>query len=198
MAPDSLGISTTKLASQNPEKDAIFTKYFLQSLARELLPQERVKICMRAIKFGRSTVEIVRIPDTTKARYKGLIRCASIWNCPLCASQITEQRRIELSKALAKSEYKPALITYTIRHNYTQSLVQVLALLKNAYDRMKSGRASVALREDFGWVGSIRSLEITHGSNGWHPHMHELALFGEMDVDIARQLEIEMQDRWIV
>jgi len=198
MARDSLGKYNTKLASRSVRFHALFTTYYLQALARELLPEERVKICMRAIKFGRSTVDIVRIPDTRKARYKGLIRCTSIWNCPVCASQITEHRRIELSKALAKSTYKVALITYTIRHNYSQSLVEILGVLKTAYDRMKSGRASVELREDFGWIGSIRSLEITHGSNGWHPHMHELVLFDEMDTDIARKLEIEMQDRWVI
>ena len=25
-----------------------------------------------------------------------------------------------------------------------------------------------------GFKGLIRSLEVTHGANGWHPHTHEL------------------------
>jgi hypothetical protein len=29
--------------------------------------------------------------------------------------------------------------------------------------------------QSFGLVGSVRSLEVTHGANGWHPHYHELA-----------------------
>jgi hypothetical protein len=43
---------------------------------------------------------------------------------------------------------------------------------------MREHRAYKDLRRDFGVLGSIRALEVTHGqANGWHPHFHELWLF---------------------
>lgn len=196
MSSDPLG-STTKFASASLENDPLVRRYYLQSLARELLPDERISVCMRVIKVGRNTVDILHNSATKKARYRGLMRCASIWNCPVCAAFITEQRRVELAGALERTDYAVAMVTYTIRHNRKETLRGLLKILKTAYDRMKSGRASVEVRAEYGWIGSVRALEVTHGENGWHPHLHELVLFDDMNANLARSLEITMRDRWI-
>ena len=189
--------STTKFASSDLEKDPVVRRYYLQALARELLPHERVALCMRTIKIGRNTVDILHNPQTNKARYKGLIRCASIWNCPVCASVITERRRKELTEALGKSKYVVAMVTYTIRHNRKEPLTRVLEILSVAYRSMKSGREIVEIREEYQWIGSIRALEVTVGDNGWHPHLHELVLFETLDSMTAGRLESVLRKRWI-
>jgi transcriptional regulator with XRE-family HTH domain len=33
------------------------------------------------------------------------------------------------------------------------------------------------VRERTGWAGDIRALEVLHGGNGWHPHLHVLVFF---------------------
>jgi hypothetical protein len=43
----------------------------------------------------------------------------------------------------------------------------------------RSGLGSKGWRQDrdeFGIVGNIRSVEVTYGENGWHPHLHGLLL----------------------
>ena len=42
---------------------------------------------------------------------------------------------------------------------------------------MKSGKKWQLARDRHNWIGDIRALEVTHGKNGWHPHLHVLVLF---------------------
>jgi uncharacterized protein (DUF4415 family) len=48
--------------------------------------------------------------------------------------------------------------------------------VSNSWRKVKSGKAWVEARERYGWLGDIRALEVTHGKNGWHPHIHVLIL----------------------
>jgi hypothetical protein len=61
------------------------------------------------------------------------------------------------------------------------------------------------MRERLGIVGTIRALEVTHGPNGWHPHLHTLVLTrgkledratGELE-DRARAYVEMVYTRWV-
>lgn len=67
-----------------------------------------------------------------------------------------------------------SLVTLTIRHGLEDQLPSTIERLSKALRRVKSGRAAVRLRQDFGIVGDVRALEVTYGRNGWHPHTHAL------------------------
>jgi len=54
------------------------------------------------------------------------------------------------------------------------SLVQI----RNAWRRTTTGRAGKDFRKLLGIKGTIRALEVTHGQNGFHPHLHVLLLPG--------------------
>jgi hypothetical protein len=60
---------------------------------------------------------------------------------------------------------------------------------------MKSGRGAQLLTQCFGVAGSIRSIEITYGANGWHPHIHEL-LFLPAGVDLD-ELQVKLYAGWL-
>lgn len=47
-------------------------------------------------------------------------------------------------------------------------------------------------RQRFGAVGSVRAVEVTHGENGWHPHVHAALLFESEPTD----LEEWLAERW--
>jgi hypothetical protein len=50
-------------------------------------------------------------------------------------------------------------------------------------------------QEDHGVVGTVRSLEVTHGDNGFHPHQHVLFFVGPgVDVEVFTQ---QLRDRWM-
>ncbi len=50
-----------------------------------------------------------------------------------------------------------------------------------------------------GYVAMVRSLEITHGQNGFHPHMHEVQFHREnLGEDDARWLRHKLVEAWRV
>jgi hypothetical protein len=131
------------------------------------------------------TVDVLYAPEHQSAVLRGLTTCASVWSCSICAPKISVRRRDELRAGIASWEAaggRVALVTYTLRHKLGDDLGLMLRSMGAARRSMKSGRRAQAIMQSFGLVGSVRSLEVTHGANGWHPHYHEL-LFLRADVD---------------
>ncbi len=158
-------------------------RFEMQSAAGKLLPSERVSQCLKHLAPGKKEVHVIYAPDKARARYMNLQICGSVWHCPICASRISERRRQELEWAVnVGSIYVPVMITYTLRHKAGSKLAWVLHQLLRAYDLNKSGMHWQRFKAEVGWIGSVRALEITHGKNGWHPHIHELA-FLDMELD---------------
>jgi hypothetical protein len=170
-------MATTTTEKLSPEEQTAL-RFYLQSLARELMPDERVAICMRRRVSAKEFVEIRYNENIKKAWYANLIRCGSVWMCAYCSEKISEGRRRELADGIGNNlnRYLPLLVTWTISHHAGQSLESLLAAMHGAYRWMKSGRSWQLIKDEFMIRGSIRGLEITHGSNGWHPHYHELML----------------------
>jgi hypothetical protein len=73
--------------------------------------------------------------------------------------------------------YGAAMLTLTVRHHKGQSLSELLAEVSAC--RAAIGRSGSFKRavKAAGYVGRIIVLEVTYGSNGWHPHVHMLFLF---------------------
>ncbi|MNJ30709.1 Replication protein [compost metagenome] len=123
--------------------------------------------------------------------------CGSVWACPLCAAVIQEQRRKELIRVVAwayHSGLQAAMVTLTFPHQVDDSLADLLERQALALRLFRKGRAWSRLKEFSRYQGHIRSLELTHGENGWHPHTHEL-FFITADVDELRFLQ-ELQEQW--
>lgn len=86
--------------------------------------------------------------------------------------------------------------TRTVRHHKHNALRSLLDSFSAAGRSLTDGRKGTAyLRQAFGFVGKISSLEVTYGENGWHPHVHEL-VFLPAEVD-ARAYEDYMRSRWL-
>lgn len=178
-------------------KNELVLRFYLQSLARDLLPHEKVKDCMRTIAPYKATVEIAKRDGNNKAHYRNLIVCSRIWQCPVCAATITEDRRKELTVAIAKSDLHPVLISFTLQHNKHHKLTDSLKALLDAYRAYKSGRAWQQFAGEYFCVGSVKALEVTYGENGWHAHIHELALL-EIPITptVEHALNTFVKKRW--
>lgn len=171
-------ISST--ASQCGKADAVeggfVRRFYLQSCARELFKVERVGICLRRPVPGR-LVDVCYAPASQSAHYGGLQVCGSVWLCPICASKVSERRRHELAAGVTSWRDQGgyfALVTLTLRHHKGHNLGSVLRVVKRGYELLRAGRWWEDLRRSAGVAGSVRSLEVTHGDNGWHPHLHVL------------------------
>lgn len=177
-------------------RDVRRERYACQSVAKKALPNERVSMCLRSV-HNKSQVEVWKHIKTEKAFFNGLLVCGSVWNCPVCATKVSERRRSELKQAfdIHKSEGGYiALLTLTFKHKKTDRLKDTLKKFTNATSSFRSGKRYQKIREKMNLIGSIRVFEITYGNNGFHPHTH-LALFYKNKVNL-KKIKEEMFDLW--
>lgn len=148
-------------------------KWALQSVARVLLPSERVRICLRHIR----ETEVSVWKHKESAHYSGLMVCGSVWHCPVCAAKISERRRADLLQGIESWRGKGGqvlLLTLTIPHYAGEALKPLLAKFQHARRLMWDRSSWKTWTRSVGLVGTVRALEVTHGGNGWHVHTHEL------------------------
>lgn len=149
-------------------------RFDLLRTARRLLPNERIAQCQNHIAPNRGLVA-VQVSNGT-ANYRNLIRCESP-SCPYCNAARSEEDRHELSIALAQAErmgYTPVLVTATLRHSHGDNLVDLVAALKDAWNKVFSGRFYMGLKDEWGVLGKVAAHETTYGKNGFHPHIHAI------------------------
>lgn len=168
----------TSIASQwgkNVPQTAM--KYAMQSAARELMPYERVATCLRFHLPNKDTVTVNRLKTAKKAYFGGLMTCGSVWHCPVCAARISEQRRKDLDYAVKHWTGGMMMVTYTASHTSTTPCATMVSAIIEGIRSFKSGRWFSERAEHYGWLGSVKALEVTTTVNGWHPHCHELVFF---------------------
>ena len=182
------------------QQEEVLQRFYAQSLSRELLPDERVALCLRALRPGHRTVEIVHDAACQRAHYKNLVTCGRLWFCPVCASRITEKRAQELFTAVNNWQQDSgfvALITFTLRHHQDDPLETLVDALRDAYRRFKAGAPWQRIQERYGWHGSVTALEVTFGENGWHPHLHVLGFFQPLASSAWASFPDVVKQRWI-
>jgi hypothetical protein len=122
-------------------------------------------------------VSLVKPQQRDSYHYKGLATCGSVHTCPICASKIQERRRGEVVQAIAyaaRIERAPYMASMTFPHRVDQPLSLLLVLQQAAIKKLRGSRGYMFLMLRCKAAGRIRTLEVTHGRNGWHPHTHEL------------------------
>jgi hypothetical protein len=122
-------------------------------------------------------VSVVNSIEHQRASYKGLQTCGSVWLCPMCASKIEERRRGEIVHvfAWANSEgLDSSLLTNTFPHGLGDDLADTLRKQAAALATYRQSRSYRQEMKSIGYVAMVRTLEITHGKNGFHPHTHEV------------------------
>lgn len=188
-------------------------RYALQNGARRLLTdpdkkfydQERTCRCLRATLPQVGKVPVVYSEQYQRARYSDLEVCGSVWSCPVCAARITEERRQELQQAVDiwQSQGRPVyMLTLTFSHGYGDDLDDLLVALlgdsdngvQGAYRRFINGKQWRRIKDLMQIEGTVKALEVTHGRNGWHPHLHVL-LFCKREPFDNDYIEIEARIR---
>jgi hypothetical protein len=136
--------------------------------------------------------------ETGKASFGNIVSCHSVWACPVCAHSITEQRRVELSTAMALHAVKGGhceLMTLTFPHERHMPLKDLNKKFSEALSKFWSYRRVKNLLKAVGSIGSVRASEVTHGVNGWHPHVHVL-IFVNCEEDLALHALEQCRDLW--
>jgi hypothetical protein len=123
-----------------------------------------------------------------------------VWACPVCAAKVTERRRVELEKAIGGWESdggKVMLVTLTFPHRRSDELSDLFAKLRKALQRLWKGKLAARDAESWGYVGQVRALEVTHGQNGWHPHVHVLMFFEPGSDVYLPDVSVRLRSRWL-
>jgi hypothetical protein len=183
-----LGI-ITKSASAPRTDPLVLQKNRWQLLysAKKILKNERICDCQTRKSYACASITKKghKIPEVSVYRnsekgtgfYKGLVSCGSVWVCPVCGNRISEKRRAEVCTAINTQYHNGGmclLLTYTFPHTRDQLLKKNLDSFLKGVREMTSGRWYQTMKKSLGIVGAIKSLEVTWGNNGWHPHAHIL------------------------
>ena len=170
---------------------------------------EYLPAAKRLIRCGRT----IRSKDGVKVKRgcdgnvftSGLSTCGSVWSCPSCSFKIRVKRALEIALAIVVHLARGGgvlFMTFTMSHERGEELGDVWDILTDGWSYMTSGEQWQAIKERFGVVGWIKSTEVTHGRNGWHPHLHVL-VFTERPLspldssDDYWNLRIALRERWI-
>lgn len=162
--------------SDDGRSEARRARYELRRAAGRIMSSERVADCGRKALGGQVTLHIA----DGHAHFGGVETCGSIWMCPVCAAKITEVRRAEIDAVLQAHSAAGGvafMATLTIPHHAFQAVADLRNAISKAWRSVKSGKGWLTKRRDCRWLGDVRALEVTHGRNGWHPHLHVLILF---------------------
>jgi hypothetical protein len=134
------------------------------------------------------------------AYWRGVQTCGSIWCCPVCGAKIRHGRSVEISDFTGEWIRRGGevyMVTLTSPHDLGMALGLLMVLISNAFRAVISGGAWVKLRDQLRIAGTIRALEVTHGLNGWHPHLHVLVYCWEpLDAYGVAAFELHFRRRW--
>lgn len=175
--------------------DAAETRRERARLARDIQSfagRGAVRECGRPIEHGGSVAVLqVQTEGGSYGRLGGLRACQSKWLCPHCAARSATDSTAELEEAVrtwTEAGYELVLVTMTLRHTARDSLVSLFDALTDGWRMSTTGRPVKVLSSRIGVVGRVRAIEVRHGRNGWHPHIHALFFVkGRMDEPGERQ-----------
>ncbi|MDD2610949.1 MAG: hypothetical protein PHX60_14935 [Giesbergeria sp.] len=148
-------------------------RLLLQNAVRNTLPKHRAAACLRH-RLGSSAVT-VSASTSGATRLGGLMVCNAFHICPICHHNKMEQEKAMLADFVTKHYADGGFMVdavLTIPHAAGESLSDVQSRLELVWNSLRSKAIWRELSEYLGIVGSVRKLEVTLTSNGWHPHYH--------------------------
>ncbi len=167
--------------------------YRLLDVLQGVTTLPRVRACRRT-RRGLGSVTGVMVRDGS-AFFEGLVTCCSIWGCPVCSVTIRTRRALEIAGMVdrwLRGGGGVVLLTLTTRHSAGDALAPLFDAVANGWRSVHGGRSWKADVDGYGIVGWARAVEITHGVNGWHPHLHLLVF---TDSPLAARAQRTLGDR---
>jgi len=172
------------------------TRFDLRSVLWRESTFERIRACGRR-PIGSDVIIKVR---EKVAHYAGLETCGSIWACPVCSGKIRNSRALEISQGAGNWDHAGNsvwMVTFTAPHDMGMKLRDLLPVIADSFRKVISGRPWLRIKARAGIVGTIRSMEVTHGENGWHPHLHVLVFVkGDPGAEALAAMTMHFREKW--
>jgi hypothetical protein len=184
-----------------------------------------VRHCGRSLSKHSGDGQTVSVKMTDgKAGFSGLQSCGSPWACPVCSGKIAPVRAAEIQAAVDAWHARGGRVvfnTFTMRHFSKHVLDELWDGLSHAWAKVTSGSSWERDSDKYGGeeitrkkvrqlnkvkydtfvpgrrINFIRAVEVTHGDNGWHVHIHALLFVkGSTTQADADRLGLDMFGRW--
>ena len=178
----------------------------VQTLIREicgdLAEAKRIVKCGRC-PTGKGNTAVKRT-DNNQAYAAGVQTCGSVWACAQCSFKIRAKRAIEITQAVRVHLERGGSVlhvVFTVAHRPDEALTDIWGVLSDTWSYLTSGGSWSNFKNALGLDGYIRSAEVTHGGNGWHPHLHVLLFINKPvspleNEDDYYQLRHYLRKRW--
>lgn len=165
-------------------------RYRVRNEVRRVTTLERLKKCGHTpIEKGGVVVRATQTSSGRRAGYSGLSTCGSVWACPVCSAKISAQRSEDIKQVLETAQrrgYSVAMVTLTVRHHKGHTLKEVWDAVSTGWKSVTTGSGWLADQLKYKIKGWVKAVEVTHGKNGWHVHVHTLLIFkgGELEANL--------------
>lgn len=185
------------MTPEERQRTARGRRYRLRRRMRSVTRMDRVAGCGLGA-FG----DFVQVHlSKGQAGYGGIVSCGSVWACAVCSARI-RQRRAEVVEDRATrwlaDGHGLLFVTLTRSHTMADDLPDLFDSITSAWRSMQQQRSFRAACAAAGYVGPLRATEITHGYNGWHPHLHLLLWFEKpLDDETAAAFEEVVAQLWM-
>ena len=192
-----------RTAKNSLDRDRARRRKLLRNQAGALLPGERVGKCGRQLSksYEADAIHYAAIKRRSSgAFWSGVVTCGSLWGCQECAARISADRQDEVSRLVMQHQAAggtAAMLTLTIGHNSFDACRVLRGDVSNMWSKVIAGAPWKRAKAKAGVVGFIRALEVTHGGNGWHPHLHILMFFEGGDKTKIAEFMEWIVDRWM-
>lgn len=89
------------------------------------------------------------------------------------------------------------MCSFTMPHDYGDRLAPMLRTVADGFRSVLTGRPWLSLKARVGIIGQIRAVEVTHGPNSWHPHLHVLVFIeGDLDAHGLAAMTLHFRGKW--
>ena len=188
--------------SEKPQRQQAYT--IQKAIRKHQLAYDTVHNC-GIFGIENNNVAIHRNSEHGSCSCKGVKTCGSIWACPVCRQKILNKRSDQI-KQLASHWTENSghlyMLTFTVPHNKGDSLARIYGSsnrgtgLAGALSQWRSWYAfSKKFKNQVGYKGDIRTVEVTWGKNGWHCHIHMLVL-AEYRLHDKKATEKKLLAKW--
>jgi hypothetical protein len=196
-APEAPLGNTTENASAPGQGGNLGYRRRLRRVLWRISPGSRWGKCGRVLAGGGSVL-VRKVGGAS--RYANLMTCGSIHCCPMCQATLRSHKADEVSRLAAwwlDQGHGLVMVTLTLPHSAGMPLKGLWSVVSEGLRFTRSGRPYQRFKMSVGILHSVRALEVTHGGNGWHPHVHLLLL---LDIppgagEIA-QVKVYFNHRW--
>ena len=179
----------------------------LQRVMWKVTEFNRLRGCHRWLAAGAGVVSLKWVHHG-QAYWGNLQTSSSVWSSPLSAAAISKTRAEEVSTALKTwfdqdKAHSVEFVTLTLAHDRSQTLREVWDTVAYAWRGItgtaswRGGARYEGDKKRFGIDHWLKSVEVTHGKNGWHVHVHALLFINrELSGTEREVMEARFYDRW--